>query len=90
MSDRLLKTREVMEALSIGRTTIYRWMKAEKFPSPIKIGNRGDNRWRQSEIESWILANAPLTIDAELNGLGGDRTGRQKCGQGARVQGKIQ
>jgi len=55
MTDRLLKTREVMEILGIGRSTIYRWMEAGAFPHPVKIGLRGDNRWRLSEIEGWIL-----------------------------------
>ncbi len=67
-TDRLLKTREVMELLSIGRTTIYRWMDAGKFPTPVKIGERGDNRWRLSEIEAWIPTNVKITIGAELSG----------------------
>jgi prophage regulatory protein len=60
MTDRLLKTREVMELLNVGRTTLWRWMAAGKFPRPIKIGDRGDNRWRQSEIDAWIPAKVQL------------------------------
>ena len=80
---KLLKTRELMQMLGIGRTTIYRWMDAGKFPVPIKIGDRGDNRWRQSDIDAWADAqpeksqtNAQLTIDAELNGTARNGPGR--------------
>lgn len=70
----LLRTRDVMQMLGVGRTTIYRWMEAGKFPAPVKIGMRGDNRWRLSEIEAWIPpANSQLIANAELNGLVRDR-----------------
>jgi prophage regulatory protein len=65
----LIKTREVMKMIGAGRTTIYRWMDAGKFPRPIKIGIRGDNRWPLSDVKEWISrAKCGLTIAPELNG----------------------
>ena len=53
MTDRLLKTREVMEMLGVARSTIYEKMRIGDFPTPIKLGVR-DNRWRKAEIEAWL------------------------------------
>jgi prophage regulatory protein len=64
---RLLRTRDVMQMLGVGRTTLYRWMGDGKFPAPIKIGET--NRWHLSEIEAWIpMANKWLTKSPELDG----------------------
>jgi prophage regulatory protein len=49
----LLTIRDVMQLLRLGRMTLYRWVAVGKFPQPIKIGIRGDNRWRLSDIEAW-------------------------------------
>jgi predicted DNA-binding transcriptional regulator AlpA len=35
-------------------TTIYRWVKLNGFPRPIKLSHRCA-RWRKSEVEAWLL-----------------------------------
>ncbi|MDX0322198.1 AlpA family phage regulatory protein [Sinorhizobium meliloti] len=53
--DRLLKLREVMSMTSLGSSTIYRRMKAGKFPKPKRL-SQACVRWRESEIEKWMCA----------------------------------
>ena len=52
-NDRLLHRAEVEERTGLSRSAIYRLMRAEKFPTPIKIGLRAV-RWPQSEIDEFI------------------------------------
>lgn len=51
--DRLLELREVMSMTSLGSSTIYRRMKAGKFPKP-KRPSEACVRSRESEIEKWM------------------------------------
>ena len=52
-NDRLLRREEVETRCGIACTTIYRLMRAGKFPTPIKVGPRAV-RWSASEVESWV------------------------------------
>ena len=51
--DRLLRRSEVEFRTGLARTSIYRLMRAGKFPTPIRVGIRSV-RWPESEIERWI------------------------------------
>ncbi|MDX0955689.1 AlpA family phage regulatory protein [Sinorhizobium medicae] len=51
--ERLLKLREVVSMTSLGSSTIYRRMKAGKFPKPKRL-SEACVRWRESEIEKWM------------------------------------
>ena len=59
MNDRLLTRTEVETRVGLERSTIYREMRAGRFPLPLKIGERAV-RWKLSEIEAW-LATRPRT-----------------------------
>lgn len=50
-----LKDIEVAKRYNISRPTIWRWVKNEKFPRPIKLGE-GSTRWRLSDLERWELS----------------------------------
>ena len=63
--DRLLRRGEVELRCGLARTSIYRMMRAGKFPEPVKVGPRAV-RWAKSEIEKWV---------AERPRAGGDRGG---------------
>ena len=52
LTDFLLRRREVEKQTGISRATIYRLMKAGKFPTPVSLGT-GSVRWRQSGITAW-------------------------------------
>jgi prophage regulatory protein len=54
----LLKAADVMQKLGIGRTALWRWMKAGILPPPIRIGKRY-MRWREEDIEAFISNRRP-------------------------------
>ena len=51
--DRLLRRADVEDWTGLSTTTIYRLMRAGKFPLPLKIGDKAV-RWWASEIEAWL------------------------------------
>ena len=54
MTSKLLTVDEVMETLSVSRSTVYRFIRDRDFPPPVKIGP-GCNRWPEAEIDAWVL-----------------------------------
>ena len=50
---RLLRRTEVEQYCQIGRSTIYRLMRAGLFPEPIRIGPRAV-RWPEQELMAWL------------------------------------
>jgi prophage regulatory protein len=53
MNDKFLKLAEVLEYLSISKSTVYAAMQTNEFPRSTKLSTRSV-RWRQSEIEKWL------------------------------------
>lgn len=45
----------VMRITGLGRSTIYRLMAEEKFPCPVRLGQRAV-AWRRCDIEAWSEA----------------------------------
>jgi prophage regulatory protein len=41
----------------ISRSTIWRWVKEDRFPKPIKLGP-ASTRWRIADLEAWDLIQA--------------------------------
>jgi len=52
IADRLLDKWAVEERTSLDITTIYRQMKAGKFPQPVRVGRRRV-AWRESDVAAW-------------------------------------
>lgn len=50
--DRFLRESEVLEATSLARSTLWREVKAERFPAPVPI-TAGRVGWRSSEVADW-------------------------------------
>lgn len=50
---KLLKKTEVVELLGISSTTIYRLIKAGKFPKPIKL-SPSRIAWTEAAIQKWL------------------------------------
>ena len=50
---RLLRLKEVMELVALGRSTIYDRMAAGTFPRSRDLGG-GTVRWRADEVQAWI------------------------------------
>ena len=51
--DDLLTRDDVLDLLTVTRTTLYRMMKSDGFPLPIKIGEQS-LRWNRGEIDAWL------------------------------------
>lgn len=56
--DYLIPRKTVEKLAGLSRATIYRLIKAGKFPRPLSIGT-GSVRWRQSDIISWQQSLRP-------------------------------
>ena len=63
MKDRLLRREEVETRCGLARSSIYREMRAGRFPTPLKIGPRAV-RWPASEIENWLSERPRATGEA--------------------------
>jgi prophage regulatory protein len=48
----LLRMPSVIQITGLGRSTIYRLVAEQKFPSPVRLGERAV-AWRRSEIDAW-------------------------------------
>lgn len=64
MNERLLRRREVESRTGLSTTTIYRLMRQERFPLPLKIGPKAV-RWPESEIADWIAGCSRATGETE-------------------------
>ena len=53
--DAMLTRREVERLTGLSCSTIYRLMRAGKFPEPIRVGPRAV-RWPQSEVENYVAS----------------------------------
>ena len=60
--DRFMRMKEVLEMLSISRSTLYLWIRKGIFPQPTLIGGSGTRavRWRRSVIERWLETNQAI------------------------------
>lgn len=60
----LLTPNQVMKITGIGcRSTLWRAVKAARFPQPLVLGSRSI-RWRSDEIEAWIDARPRRSYSA--------------------------
>ena len=57
---KLLSISDVCETINVGRVTLWRMVKAGKFPPPVKIHSM--RRWKVEDVHAWI-AEQPY-IDA--------------------------
>ena len=55
--ERLLSVKTVAEILNLSKRTVHRLNSSGRLPKPVKIN--GAVRWRESDIEKWILWNCP-------------------------------
>ena len=60
--ERLLNFQEVIERTRLSRATIYRFMRKEGFPLPLKMG-KAAIRWRSVEVAEWLESRIRATGD---------------------------
>jgi prophage regulatory protein len=56
----LLRIGVVMRLTGLGRSTIYRLMADEQFPTPVRLTRRVV-AWRRSEVEEWSEGRPKVT-----------------------------
>jgi prophage regulatory protein len=49
----LIGRKEVLILIGISNATLWRWIKAGRFPAPMKIGKK-KVAWRSSVLAQWI------------------------------------
>lgn len=49
----ILRRRQVEKRTGLSRSTLYEFLKAGRFPRPIRLGLRAVG-WVESDIESWL------------------------------------
>lgn len=59
--DRLLKLEKVREITGLGKTMIYRLIRAGSFPQPFKPGGYA-SRWSEDEILAWRESQRQASI----------------------------
>ena len=50
---KFLRVNQLSHDLSMGKSTIWAWVKAGKFPKPIKISPRM-TVWSAADVEAWL------------------------------------
>ncbi len=59
ITSRLIRMKEVLKICGMSRTSLYREVKAQKFPSPVKLSARSV-AWLENEVNEWINARTSL------------------------------
>lgn len=62
MANKVYRLKELKEILGVGKSTIYCWIKEEKFPKPIYLGPRCVG-WLSSDIEKWLEEKKLETVE---------------------------
>lgn len=59
----ILRMPDVVKLVGMCRASIYKAIKADNFPQPVRLGARSVG-WRQEEVEDW-LADRPKGVGAQ-------------------------
>ncbi|NBC37812.1 AlpA family phage regulatory protein [Novosphingobium sp. FSY-8] len=51
--DRLLRLKQVMDIVALGKTMIYRLISEGRFPKPLKPCSNA-SRWSEGEVYAWV------------------------------------
>lgn len=51
--EKLIRLPGVLERIGVKKSTLWNWVKAGKFPQPIKLSERV-TVWRSSDVQKWI------------------------------------
>ncbi len=74
MDDNLLTIKEVRRYLNCATSTIYRWMDANHFPRPLRLG--GMARWEKRDVEEFLESAKLRRTKYGVKPIGVRRPGR--------------
>ncbi len=57
MNHRIARLPELIQSVGLSKPTIYKLIRQQQFPAPIKIGPKASG-WLVSEIDAWIAERA--------------------------------
>ena len=64
----LLRLGDVLQAVQVGRATLYKMIAHDQFPHPVRVGSRAV-RWRARDVAEWIDARPTTTaVDGTREG----------------------
>ncbi len=52
--NKFLRIKDVQELTSLGRSTIWLWVKENKFPKPIKVSPK-ITVWEEEKVLKWMI-----------------------------------
>ena len=58
----LVSLRTTMKLVSASRSSIYRWIHANSFPAPVRIGERAI-AFKLSELEKWVESRPRVQLN---------------------------
>lgn len=58
MDPRILRLADVIQYTSLSKATIYRLLRAGRFPDPVKLSRRSVG-WEKAAIDQWLDAREP-------------------------------
>ncbi len=67
MLEKILKFKELQKFIPISRSTLWRYIKANKFPKPVVLNPSGTNTirgWTESEVIAWLEQQKSKSIVA--------------------------
>jgi prophage regulatory protein len=56
--EKILRVTEVLKLTGLSRTTVWRMIQLDEFPTPVALGRRAVG-WRASDVETWISGRPP-------------------------------
>jgi prophage regulatory protein len=62
MPDSIVRMKEVLRRTGLSKTSLYRAMKAQLFPAPVKLLDLPESQsvgWRESQVTAWIESRKP-------------------------------
>lgn len=58
---KVMRRKQVQEAVGLSKSTLYAMIRAGDFPAPIRLGARAVG-WLESEVEEWITRQALASL----------------------------
>ena len=73
MEFQILRTKQVLALLGIGRTTLWRWARKGLIPKAVRLGPRAVG-WRQSDLQQWLDQLPTVEPSDRVSGLMADES----------------